>query len=284
MFTLKIKNDKGDIYELTHNYTRYYVTSIEGLTPPAVTVNTSSAGLIDGEFYNSSRMRPRNIVITVVLEGNIEANRQKLYSIFPLKKEIEIYYANKNRDVKIKGYVESIEGDIFVQREQMQISIICPRSYFEGTAAIQSDISRVVPLFEFPFNIEQPVPISELRSNPISRIENVGDVECGCIVTAKFKSVMTDFKITNLSTKQYLKVSDYAFLGGDILTICSIQGSLSISLVRGTETINLLPYVDNGSSWLEITSGLNIFTYSVTGGSIDKVEVNIEFTPLYGGV
>ncbi len=284
MFTLKIKNDKGDIYELTHNYAQYYVTAVEGLTPPTATINTSTVGGTDGVFYNSSRLQPRNIVITVVLEGDIESNRQKLYTVFPLKKEIEVCYINKNRNVKIRGYVESIEGSIFTQQEQMQISIICPRPYFEGITTIQSEISRVIPLFEFPFSLSEPVPISELRRNPVSYVENIGDVECGCIITIKVNKEISGFKITNLFIREYFSISNFAFEKGDVVTICTIKGKLCAIVNRSSALINLLPYVDDGSKWFELSTGTNAFTYVSASGNMDDLTVNLEFVPLYGGV
>ena len=131
IFTLKIKNYKNEIYELTHDYDHYYVKSISGLTPPPTTINTTVSGIHDGSYYNSSRIQQRNIVITLGLRGDIEANRQHLYSIFPLKKECTVYYQNQNRNLKINGFIETLEADIFVQQEDVQISIICPNPYFE---------------------------------------------------------------------------------------------------------------------------------------------------------
>lgn len=132
MYTLKIENTNGEIFELTHDFSNYYVTDVSGLTPPATTINTAKAGIIDGTFFNSASVEERNIVISLTINGDIEANRQKLYRIFPRKTPCTIYFKNANRDVKIKGYVETIECDPFVKREKAQISIICPRPYFEG--------------------------------------------------------------------------------------------------------------------------------------------------------
>ena len=120
MFTLKIESSLG-LVELTHDLNNYAVVGVQGLTPPPTTINTAIAGSIDGSFFNSARVESRNIVITVILAGDIEANRQRLYRIFPRKMPVTIYFKNKNRDVKISGYVEALEGDLFTQQEQMQI-------------------------------------------------------------------------------------------------------------------------------------------------------------------
>ena len=43
MFTLKIQNTNGDIFELTHDSPHYLITSIQGLTPPPTIINTAVA-------------------------------------------------------------------------------------------------------------------------------------------------------------------------------------------------------------------------------------------------
>ena len=132
MYTLKIRNSRGEIYELTHNRRMYSVGSVSGLTLPMVNINTAAAGTQDGEVYSSSHMNRRNIVITLVLEGDIERSRQLLYTIFPLHSPVTVYYQTFNRDLYIDGYLEIIDGSLFAQREAMQISIICPDPYFRN--------------------------------------------------------------------------------------------------------------------------------------------------------
>ncbi|MDE7094681.1 MAG: phage tail family protein, partial [Oscillospiraceae bacterium] len=139
MFTLKIENTRGEIFELTNNEQDYAIVGVSGLTRPDTTVNTSS-GVSDGEYYNSSKVGMRNIVIDILLRGDIETNRQRLYRIFPLKTACTVYFKNYNRDVKIKGYVEVLDGDLFVEQEQIQISIICPQPYFESLQTIHTEL------------------------------------------------------------------------------------------------------------------------------------------------
>ena len=72
MYTLKIENTNGELFELSHNNQNYAIIGVTGLTRPATDIRTSAGGGLDGEFYNSSRVQMRNIVITVFLRGNIE--------------------------------------------------------------------------------------------------------------------------------------------------------------------------------------------------------------------
>lgn len=285
MYSLKIENTNGEIFELTHDFSDYYVTKVEGLTPPATTINTAKAGIIDGTFFNSASVEERNIVISLTINGDIEANRQKLYRIFPRKTACTVYFKNANRDVKIKGYVETIECDPFVKREKAQISIICPRPYFEDLATIYAELSATLSMFEFPFAIEEdnPIPFSEATDYPIAEIMNEGDAEAGCIISIEVNDTIQGIKIINTSTQQFFYL-DSAFVDHDKITISTISGQMGVTRERGGTKTNILNYVGANSSWLRLAPGVNYFTYTIDDGDTEDVEITFEATTLYGGV
>ena len=280
MFTLKIENTKGEIFELTNDETNYAVVGVSGLTRPDTTVNTSS-GVTDGEYYNSSKVGMRNIVIDILLRGEIETNRQRLYKIFPLKTTCTVYFKNYNRDVKIKGYVEVLDGDLFVEQEQIQISIICPQPYFESLKTLYTELSKIMRLFEFPFCIAEPIPFSEKRNLPLCSILNNGDTTCGVILTISITGEVSDLKIYNTATQQFFGL-DYEFQENDQITINTQSGQKNISLIRDGETINLLSSMQAGSSWIQLATGINNFTFTADGA--DFVKIIFATVELYGGV
>ena len=285
MYTLKIENTNGEIFELTHDFSDYYVTKVDGLTPPATTINTAKAGIIDGTFFNSASVEERNIVISLTINGDIEANRQKLYRIFPRKTACTVYFKNANRDVKIKGYVETIECDPFVMREKAQISIICPRPYFEDLATIYAELAATLSMFEFPFAIEEdnPIPFSEATDYPIAEIMNEGDAEAGCIISIEVNDTIQGIKIINTSTQQFFYL-DSAFVDHDKITISTISGQMGVTRERGGTKTNILNYVGANSTWLRLAPGVNYFTYTIDDGDTEDVEITFEATTLYGGV
>ena len=285
MYSLKIENTNGEIFELTHDFGNYYVTDVSGLTPPATTINTAKAGIIDGTFFNSASVEERNIVISLTINGDIEANRQKLYRIFPRKTACTVYFKNANRDVKIQGYVETIEADLFSKREKAQISIICPRPYFEDLATIYAELAATIAMFEFPFAIEEdnPIPFSEATDYPIAEIMNEGDAEAGCIISIEVNDTIQGIKIINTSTQQFFHL-DSAFVDHDKITISTISGQMGVTRERGGTKTNILNYVGANSTWLRLAPGVNYFTYTIDDGDTEDVEITFEATTLYGGV
>ena len=283
MFTLKIENTNGDIFELTHNSPNYYVTHIDGLTPPPTVVNTATAGTIDGTFFNSARLEQRNIVITLYINGNIEANRQQLYKIFPRKTACTVYFKNQNRDVKIVGYVETLDGDLFVQREQIQISIICPRPYWEALSQLYNELSKIIARFEFPFSIVEPIPFSEINDVPIAVINNSGDVACGTIIDIEFTGAAETLKIIDTTEQTFFEIA-YTFQAADKVRINTNSGQMGVTLERSGATTNLLNYVSKNSTWFRLKPGQNTFTFTLTTGSTDDVNINFTTSLLFGGV
>lgn len=282
MFTLKIQNTLGELFELTHDSKEFYVTSITGLTRPATTVNTTTGGVIDGTFFNSARVEQRNIVITIVINGDIEMTRQRLYRIFPVKTKCTIFFENKAKNVKIDGYVELLDGDLFTERQTIQVSIICPRPFFEDAETIVTELSQVIKEFEFPFAIEEsdPIEFSEVSSSPIVEIQNTGDTVTGFRCTATALKSFSSLVITNITTGEYIGIT-YSFHSNDIIEICTEQGNLSATVTRSGATTSLINNLQEGSKWFRLAVGKNELTF--TGGT-QAVELEISFNPLHGGV
>lgn len=282
MFTLKIGNNRGSIYELTHNTGRYAVVGIDGLTRPPTNINTAIAGGIDGSFFNSARVEQRNLVISIILRGDIETNRQALYTIFPLKSKCTIYFSNKNRDVKIEGFVETLEADLFTMQERVQVSIICPRPYWQDMNEIIDSISTTVNLFQFPFSISEPIPFAEIYNEPHAFLNNLGDSETGFTIVTTLEKNLSTLTFTNLTTGEFFKV-DYTMLEGDTFILSTIQGGLNVRIEREGSSINLLNYIGAGSSWIKLVTGLNDITYSCGSDEAD-FPIDINAIWLYGGV
>lgn len=286
MFTLSVKNAAGTTYELTHDPDRYFVIDVDGLAPMPITLGMSE-GNFDGALLTSARAATRNIVITLVLNGDIETNRQRVYKIFPLKKACMIFFANKNRSVKIPAYVETIEDNFFAAREKIQISLICPSAWFESADSTDFVPSYTVPLFSAPFSIEQddPIPVSKLADHPTALINNTGDAECGILITVTFSGTTTGFTVTNETTRAFFAIrSDYNFSSGESLTIDTRRGQLAAyRTTSGGTVISLLASIANGSKWLKLPVGVNRLGVTATSG-IDNAAVTLTAAFLYGGV
>jgi hypothetical protein len=282
MFDLTIINALGESYDLTADK-RFRVIDIDGLSPVPVNINTSE-GSGDGAIFNSAFMQPRSIVITVVFCGDIETTRAAFYRIFPEKKSCTIVFSNKIRAARITGYVETNTIDLFSQRQQAQVSLLCPNPWFESQTSEDFIPSYTLPLFSAPFSIEEgePIPVSEVTDHPTSLILNSGDVECGFAAEVTFSGAVEGLRFANETAGTWFKL-DYSFAAGDKLTLDTRSGRLAVTNLRNGSNVNMLRYMVSGSRWIKLPVGANRVGVTADSG-IDNAAVTISVYRLFGGV
>lgn len=286
MYEAKIENKNGAVLTLTGREDRYQVISITGLNPTDAQINTTKTAGMDGAQYNSARLNIKNVVITLRLNGDVERNRLELYEYFRTKEWCRFYYSTESRAVYIDGYVETVECDMFSSGEKMQISILCPRSYFNALTEIITDISNTVKLFQFPFsiNVDEPIPFSEYIANRKSVIYNGCGTTIGMIITITTSAAISSIIIRNTMTGDEIGFN-YDFHAADIITIDTRPGEKRVALLRNGADVNLFPALITGSKFLQLAAGTNTFGYLVDGGAADEaVEISFAYRYQYRGV
>ena len=285
MFICKVENTRNATLQLTQNDSNFQIIDIKGLNPPKAQINTTKIAGLDGSKFNSSTLNARNIVIKIKLNGDIEKNRIKLYSFFRVKEWCKFYYKNNTRNVFIEAYTETVECDLFTNNEIVQVSLICPKTYFESLEEIIDDISKVTALFEFPFAIEEEgIEISVLEQSKITNIYNNSEEESGAIIEINIYGAVEKIQINNVSTGEIFTL-EYQFQANDKVTIETNKGKKSIKLLRNAETINIFSAIDKKSKFFQLNIGDNLFSYLVEDGSKDSlIHITFRRRTLYGGV
>lgn len=282
MYFLAIENHKGEKLNLTQN-PKYSVTNIEGLTPPQANINTAINANFDGSVFRSSRLTDRNIVITLAIEGDAEANRIELYRYIKAKKQCKLYYRNGRRDVSIVGYVESLNVGIFEQKEIAQVSILCPKPYFADIVNTILDMSAISSGFEFPFSIDsEGIEFSMVDTGQESIVQNLGDVETGAVIVFHATGIASNPVIYNLDTGEFFKVN-IDMSAGDLLVISTIKGEKTVTAILGGIEWNYINSMVQGSSWIQFESGANTMLYNADSHP-ENLECMISFNNLYEGV
>lgn len=283
MFEVIVENKKGNKLSFVQN-TDYAITKITGLGPPDAVINTVNVGSFDGERFNSSKVGMRNIVMTIAILGDIEANRIALYSIFKSKQWIRFYYKNGIRDVYIDGYIESAPIDLFTQNQEVQISILCPEPYFKNAEEIIDDMNLIISMFYFPFAIEEApgIPISAYEELLEKVVINEGEIQNGMIIELKATGEVVNPKIFNRDTADFFGLN-ITMQTGDLITISTIKGSKTVYLLRNAEEINIFNYIMKNITWLQLEPGDNVFTFEAEKGA-EYLEVIFRHTDNFEGV
>ena len=285
MFTLTVENKHGARLDLTQDENKYQVINIDGLNPPNADITTNTIANMDGAKYKISRVEMRNIVLLVKINGEVEANRLALYNFFVSGKWCKIYYANDSRRVYIEGYVETIEGGLFTNNEQIQISIVCPEPFFKGLATVYTDISKLFANFEFPFDIDKEgkeFSIFDIYRNAI--IVNYGEVATGMIITltAETDGVENPIIRNANNTLEWFKLN-ITLNEGEQVIINTNKGHKSIKKVVNGIVSNAFNNLEAGSTWLQLEVGQNLFFYEADENE-EHINIQIESETLYEGV
>lgn len=286
MYIAKIENSGGEVLILTQDESRWTVYEITGLNPPGAQINLTNLAGLDGARFNSSKLATRNIVVSLKINGEIETNRQELYRFFRTKEACIFYFANANRNVKIAGYVETVECNMFSNMEIMQISIICPYPYFQAVEESETDISNQFRLFVFPFSINEgePVPFSEYTNNRIAVVENGSEAETGAVFEVEFTDNVSKLMIYNTERNEHITIN-YNFHDGDRAIISTVKGQKSATLIRNGISRNIFSAVERGSVFLQLLPGENRFSYVADdGASNDDVHITVMFSQIFRGV
>ena len=282
MYHLIVENESGDKLELTNNR-NYDVLNVSGTNPPVATINTVNIVGMDGSRFNSSRVQQRNIVITLNIQHPIEANRLTLYNFFTVKRWVKLYYKNSRRDVYIEGYVESLENNPWSQLQQPQISIICPHPYWLSTSETTVDFSNSKAAFEFPFSIpSEGIEFSTLEQIA-SEIVNVGEVQTGGIITffATADQIINPI-FYNRTANTFFGI-DFEMNQGDLITVNSLIGQKSVTLLRDGVTTNILSDRTDGSTWLTLGPGENEVSFGSDEGS-ENLRATLTIVQKFEGV
>lgn len=278
----------------------FLIKSVSGLGPSKANINTTEVSTNDGSFFNSARLNQRNIVFEFIFvesinRESIEDIRQKSYKYFPIKKNVDLLIETDNRIVKITGYVESNEPNIFSSQEGTQISIICPDPYFYSTEKTVTIFSGIEPLFEFPFEnnslTDNLLEFGGIIVNQEKTVFYKGDSEVGIVIYIHAIGEATNLTIYNALTREVLKIDTdrlEALTGsiikaGDDIIISTIKGQKFIRLIRDGEYINILNCLGRNSDWFRLVKGDNMFAFTAETG-ITNLQFRIENLIVYEGV
>lgn len=306
IYSFAVTNYLGDRIKLElgrPDISGFLIKSVTGLGPVKANVNTTEVVTNDGSMFNSARLSQRNIVfqlafVNTVYGETIEDVRQKSYKYFPAKKSVEIAIETDNRYVKIKGYVEFNEPDIFSSQEGTQISIICPDPYFYSAGEDGNNVTdfyTIDPVFEFPFSNEsltEPLlAFGEIQIKTEGVITYHGDSEIGVVIYIHAIGKATNINIYNTETREVMSINTdrleqltgKGLVASDDIVINTAKGEKSITLVREGVSYNILNCLDKNTDWFSLSKGDNIFVFTAETG-VTNLQFRIENQVIYEGV
>ena len=285
MFELILENKAGDQLNFAQN-NALTVVEIEGLNPPEAIINTSDTALMDGAKFNNAKLGMRTLNVAFAIEYEAARNRIAVYKVLKSKQYVKMYYNGQFRKVWIEGYIQSIDITYFEMKQIVTCCILCPEPYFQEAQEMVDELRSIVSSFHFPFSsTADPQLVMGYISNDVGiTIDNAGDVDCGMIIELYASAAVSDPKIFNYVTREFIGL-DFDMQEADLITIDTRQGHKTATLLRGGVETNIFNYVIQGSTWLQLPANGGTFVYEVADGdSIADLSVTFRHSNLYEGV
>lgn len=283
MISFELENENGNIVDINDGK-RYIVTGASGLNPPPAQIFTTKSPNRKGVKYNGSTLMERNIIISIKILGDIEANRNHLYEWVDTEQYCKVRYRNDTKNVYCEGHIQDCPIDIFTDNEIVNVAILCENPFWKDLADISADISALLKQFKFPFAIDDVgVPFSTTRETYTTTVFHVG-VPTGarfiinCIGEVKNLTIYNGKDVSQKFRLLYTIPSGWA-------VVIDTDGSPKTVKAYTTEgeVLNLLPFVEHNPTWFELKKGANVFTCAADEG-IKNAEISVNFTNKYLGV
>lgn len=285
MYELTLENESNKQIVFNQLGGRFTITETTGLSPAKATVNTSSAALLDGEKFNSSKVNMRSINLAFAIEKDAERSRLMAYEVIQPKQPLRIYYKSLYLDVFIDGYVESFNITHFAKKQIGTVSILCPFPYFKGAQEVVNELAAIHSMFHFPFASTAEPQLLFGYIDPLTQIvvENDGMIETGLTFELYARGPVSNPKIYDHETGEYIELN-MSLVAGDLVTITTDRGHKTITLLREGVKSNIFNNFTATSTWLMLKPGGSAFVYEVGTGLISNLLVTISHYDLYGGV
>lgn len=284
MYNLILENAAGDQLKFGMG-TPFSIVEIQGLNPPAATVNTNQLALMDGAKYNSAKVEMRTIDIAFAIELDPPKNRIEVYKVLKSKQYVKVIYDGKYRHVYAEGYVTAIQITYFDMKQIVTCSILCPDPYFKAMQESVTEVSTKINAFSFPF-ASQSTPelvFGYYEDTQTVSVENDGDVSTGLIFELSASGYIRLPTIYDYETNDLIQL-DYSMQAGDVITIDTNAGHKTVTLLRGGVESNIFNSVTKDSSWLQLPANGGTYVYNALFGNVSDLKVTIRHTDLYEGV
>lgn len=288
---MKLVCDNGSGQITFGTFSPCWLVSIDGLGADFNVYTAKNSGQ-DGENYNGSDARKRNIVFTLeISRRDFEKQTERLYSFFQ-KNAPGTLFLNGSVPKKIGYYVEKVEpeaesftpaGNSPYETRNVTISLICPDPKFYADQDGLVQLAAWDGLIEWDLEIkEEPFALTEKVNTLIANIHNDSSVPMDLTIkfTASGEVVNPSLYDVNRHELMQLNTTMHA---GDKIIVTTGAGNKRVRMISGGVTTNINNLMAYPPKWLLAYEGDNLFRYDANSG-IDSLSVSILSTQAYWGV
>ena len=261
----------------------FTLTGVDGFTTVTSSVASVTVPFVDGDTITNIQAQPRSVTLYLWLKetAGIEAAKRYILQYVKPKLTGTLQLQQDSRNIELVGVVEAIELPRFDQGCTMAITLHCSQPYWADIDFVVAEISQIIDLHYFPIPEgglafpQEGVPFGAFDDDLTQELDNLGDVETGMIITIIALGTVTNPKIYNTQTGEYIGIND-TLNGNDAVTISTIKGQKTIT----KNGVNIIDKIMSGSTFLQLETGTNEFTIEASSG-IDYLYFTLTYKQLY---
>lgn len=256
---------------------RFMARQIVGMDAEEITPKFYGKGKVSGSSFYSFGMKPRELVIRVILNPNFAMNeeyhtvRDELYKAISSSRtgKIEVrFYSGASTVAKLEGFITKLEAGYFNKLPEAQLTIRCDDPMFRGTTPVHIGGSDIP------------------ATNPLRLSDIISTAPHGFAAFLTFTAALPEFIIQEKQTDPdwtFEVTPDGGFASGDKLHFSSDMANKHLYVLRGGvgDPEHLIDKIEPGSVWPVIFPGANQ-VYFPDAGSFD-IEY-VEYYTAYWGV
>lgn len=262
----------------------YFLQALDGTGNIRQVVNTFHAPNQDGAFFISGALEMRNIVLegTIIADTAAQAGilQQRLLRLFTPKMNGTLVY----RAARIQCVVEEVlfAAGSGARYPAFYISLLCPSPFFEALDQRRVELAAWMNLFSFPLEIPAAgIEMGKREPSQIIKVENIGDVPCGCTISFSALGTLSNPELMNVDTGEVFRLIKTMKAGEELRAYTHFAGKRVVQIINDKES-NAFSFMDTASTFLQLAPGINTLRYNAAN-NLDLLEVSVYYRPLFLG-
>lgn len=234
---------------------QYMVRTMIGLDAEDLVPKFYGFGLVNKPKFYDFGMKPRDIVIRVVLNPRFNLDesysdvRDELYRVISATRTglVTLHFNSGGTTVaKISGFITKFEVPHFAPLPEVQITVRCDDPIFRA----------INPVIYTPTELK--------TTNPVIVADSLSTAPHGFSMKVTFKATSPQFSVQDLASNpewKFVVIPNGGFASGDVLYFSSDTANKYLYMVRAAVTTHLVDRIQPGSIWPVVFPGANNFHF-----------------------
>lgn len=279
MYNIKFVKDNGDVFLLGKD--NNIVFDVDGLSGINIDLGKSQGFSQVGESVDTQSVGGKTLKIKGVIFKDLANIKKAMIKAFsPFSRGRLVF------DDKYYLYVYVKESPTVAPTKkggEFMLAVFAPFPFFKEIAESTFYIGTITPSFSFPVNYETPHVFGSKSEARYINVVNDGDLKTAYRIDLTTEATSTNITLTNLNTFEFLKLNGTLNVGEKISVYRDENNLLKAELINGSETTDILSWIDEESTLYELNVGDNLILASDDDGGAN-LTAQLTFNSVIGGV